>query len=113
MLARSARCGVLILGLLALCLPLGARFVLAASAPCSGRHDVVFSTKTDTASQTVVIALACATSRVRGLTARTPVIVRLVDAATLRAEVGQISQEDTATQPLTGTTIALQLLGAM
>src|SRR5579885_2382797 len=113
MLARLARLGVAILGLLALCLAAGADPALSASPACSGRHDVVFASQADSASQAVVQSLACATALLRGLTAKTPVTVRLVDTATLRGQVSAISKADTATQPLTGTAIALQLLGAM
>lgn len=112
--ARSARLCVAILGFLALCLPNRAGPALSAtSSPCAGRHDVTFSAAADSVAQTVIAGLACATARTRGLTAHTPVVVRLLDAAALRAQVLQISQQDTTSQPITGLAVALQLLGAL
>jgi hypothetical protein len=111
MRARPVLCAVATLGLMALCLSGGARPVLSAAQSCGGRHDVAFASTSDSAAQAMVVAIACATARARGLTARSPVAARLVDANTLRAEVARISQA--AAQPVAGTTVALQLLGAL
>jgi hypothetical protein len=59
------------------------------------------------------MAIACMTSVVRGLTARQPITVRIVDDTALRAEITQLTQADVASQPINGTEIAMRLLGAL
>jgi hypothetical protein len=85
----------------------------AASKPCAGRHDVAFAGKTDAATQQAVLAVACATSTVRGLVAHTPVAVRLVDAATMSATVKALMARDTVTQALAQSETTLQMIGAI
>jgi hypothetical protein len=102
-----------IVGLCLLCRPADARMGHAAVSPCAGRHDVVFATKDYASSQTKVEAIACATEGVRGLAASAPIVVRLVDAASLNSEAALIRQRDVAAESLDGTSRALELLGAL
>lgn len=116
MRARMARRSAAILGLLlGLCLAdaLPQHALLAAKDPCSGRRDVAIAATADAATQRTVLAVACATAGVRGLIARTPIIVRLVDGATLSATVKAIMRRDEASRPTASTTAALGLLGAL
>src|SRR5690242_3865488 len=106
MFARSARRCVAVLGLLVVLCTMPYEQHPRAHAgkdACTGRHDVAFATTADPATQRAVAAIACATSTVRGLTPRAPVAVRIVDAATLGADVKQIMQKDLAGSPITGT----------
>ncbi len=102
-----------ILGLCLLCRPADARIGYTASSPCAGRHDVVFATKEYASSQAKVQAIACATEGVRDLSASEPIVVRLVDAASLNAEAALIRQRDVAAESLDATSRALELLGAL
>ncbi|MDB5074131.1 MAG: hypothetical protein JWO42_310, partial [Chloroflexi bacterium] len=79
MFARSARRIVAVLGLLALCAPQQSHEVIAAPTQCNARQQVTFLTAGDAASQSGVVAVACATSKVRGLMPHAPINVRMLD----------------------------------
>jgi hypothetical protein len=113
MFARSTRRIVAILGLLALCAPQQAQEVIAAQPQCNARQQVTFLTPGDAASQSGVVAVACATSKVRGLMPHTPIKVRLLDPGALRNQITQITQAEVAAEPLASVTTTLQLLGAL
>jgi hypothetical protein len=74
---------------------------------------VTFVTAGDAATQSGVAAVACATSKVRGLSPRAPVNVKLLSPNSLRAVIVQITTAQVAAIPLAGTTITLHMLGAL
>jgi hypothetical protein len=113
MFARSTRRVVAILGLLALFAPQESREVIAAQPQCNARQQVTFLTPGDAASQSGVVTVACATSKVRGLMPHTPIRVRLLDPTALRNQITQITQAEVAAEQLAGVTATLQLLGAL
>ena len=80
---------------------------------CAARHAVVFLNQDYASSQASITAIACATEDVRGLTPHQPIKVRLVDSSSLRAEALAIRQRDVASEPLAGTELAFELLGAL
>jgi hypothetical protein len=86
---------------------------MAATSSCAARHAVVFVNQGYGSSQASITAIACATEDVRGLTPHQPIKVRLVDSSSLRAEAVAIRQRDVAAEPLTGTEMAFELLGAL
>jgi hypothetical protein len=102
-----------ILGLCLLCRQADAHIGYTAALPCAGRHDLVFATKEYASAQAKVQAVACATEKVRGLSPSEPIAVRIVDAASLKAEAALIRQRDVAAESLDGTSRALELLGAL
>ena len=113
MFVPLARRALVILGLLACQLAVQPRHAATAASvsPCAKRHDLTFSNPAPVPLQAVVLGIACHTSLVRGLDPRRPVTVRVVDAATMRARVGQIIGLDASSRPAAGDVAALQLLG--
>ncbi|HVA89894.1 MAG TPA: hypothetical protein VNL71_08615 [Chloroflexota bacterium] len=85
----------------------------ATTSSCASRHAVVFANQDYASSQASITAIACATEDVRGLTPHQPIIVKLVDSSSLRAEAMTIRQRDVAAEPLAGTELAFELLGAL
>ena len=103
----------MILGLCAFFSLAGPRVGVAAGSACAGRHAVVFVNQEYASSQASITAIACATEDVRGLLTHQPIKVRLVNSSSLRAEAIAIRQRDVAAEPLAGTELAFELLGAL
>lgn len=117
MFARTTRRVVVLLGLclgLLYCmLPSQPAPALAAAGACVSTRVVSFPATPPKGVRKLLTDIACATSSVRNLLPHTPVAVLVVDAATLRGILAQVMQQDAATRPLDGTTLALQLLGGL
>ena len=113
MFARTSRRLVVILGLLALLALQRLHTASAAPPQCTARQQVTFLNPGDAATENGIVSVVCATSRVRGLTPKTPVNVRLLDPVSLRGTITQLSQAEIDAESLAGATETLQLLGAL
>jgi hypothetical protein len=113
MFARTSRRIVVILGLLALLAQQRLHTASAGPTQCTARQQVTFLNTGDAATENGIVSVVCATSRVRGLTAKSPVNVRLLDPTSLRGTITQLSQAEIDAESLAGTTQTLQLLGAL